>query len=188
MSLVETCTLPELAAHYKAVRARLWTPRPRPHYPEPVKLFYYQTPPQAPIEPPAPEPDRSVEGIAARWRDVDERLFGGRVSPRAAIYVTAAYFGLSVEAVCSNSRYPNILKARQTAIYIAHTLCLQVRSRGKTVELLKFSFPQLAKHFRVDHSTCYHSIDRVRSRMAEDEKYATAISDITALLQRGEKK
>lgn len=185
MSLVEPRTPSELSAHYKAVRARLWSPILRPPSPEPV----YNPPIQQwPVEPPILEHDLSVAGVAARWRDIDDRLFGTRVSPKAVIDVTAAYFGLPVNVVCGRSRKGGITKARQSAMYIMHSLCRQVRTCGRRVGLVRFSLPQIGHHFCVNHSTVYHSIGCVRVRMAKDEWYATAISEIMALLQRGEKK
>lgn len=180
MSLVELRTIPELTAHYKAVQARLLA---GPTFQTPA------LPPSIPVPPPPePEPPINVEDVAARWRDIDERVFGRRVSAKAVIDVTAAYFGISVDAVCGKCRSANIAKARQTAIYLMRELCRQFCSMGDTVEIVKFSFVQTASYFSIDHSTAIHAIERAQRRMAEDEKYATAISEIMTLLQRGEKK
>ena len=188
MSLIEPCVRSELAAHYKAVRARLWPAR-RPLLPPPV------TEPESPwpsLPLPELEPKLATvlpaEDMAAKRREIDERLFGARVMPKTVISVTASYFGLPVEALCGRCRKENIAKARHAAIYLMHTLCRQVRYRGRKMDLVRFSFPQIAHHFSLEHSTAYHSVERARRRMAGDEKYATAISDITTLLQRGEKK
>jgi Bacterial dnaA protein helix-turn-helix len=188
MSYAELRTVPELTAHYRAVRARLWAPKYVPPSPPITKLYYYQSSPHQPPDPPAPEPDPSVEDIAARWRDTDERLFGGRVSPKAAIYVTSSYFGLSIEVVCGKSRKRNIARARQSAIYIMYTLCRQMRSVGRTMAPVRFSFPQMAAHFGMDHATVYHTIQRVIQMLDKDEKLVTEISEIMALLRRSDKK
>jgi len=182
MSLVETRTLPELSAHYKAVRKRLWPPQ------SPTLPMLTQVPePETPwMVPSLPEPE--FESVAARRREIDERLFGARVMPKSVIAVTADYFGLPVALVRGRSRNRNIADARHVAIYLMHTLCRQVRACGNTLSLVKFSFKQVADHFGLDHSTVIHTLELVRCRMVENEKYATAISDIMALLQRGEKK
>jgi Bacterial dnaA protein helix-turn-helix len=188
MSLIETPTFAELHAHYKAVRARLWAAKYVSPTPAVERIFYYPPSSNQLPEPPAPEPDTSVEAIAARWRDTDERLFGGRVSPKAAIYVTAAYFGLSVDVVCGKSRKENIARARQSAIYIMYTLCRQIRTVGRIMAPVRFSFPQMATHFGIDHATVIHTVARVISRLDKDEKFVTEISEIMALLQRSENK
>jgi hypothetical protein len=185
MSLVELHTVPELCAHYKAVRARLWSATPNTPAPQPERLFYYSANQSVPIESPAPEPGPTV---AAKWREIDERLFGMRVSPKAAICVTADYFGIPVDVICGRCRKGNIASARQIAIYIMHALCRQVRERGRVIEPVRFSFLQIGRHFHVDHSTAYLSTQRAKRRMAENEEYAASISEITELLRRSEKK
>lgn len=178
MSLAELRTPPELAAHYSAVRARLWAP---PRHPLMVET---NIPPQLP---PLPQPP-DVENVAARWRDIDDRVFGSRVSAKAVIDVTAAYFKIPVRVVCGKSRREDTAKARQSAIYLIRELCRQFRATGDTVKVVRFSFLQTASYFSIDHATAVHTIARVRRRMEKDEKYATAISELMALLQRGEKK
>lgn len=178
MSLVETRTPPELKAHYKAVHARIWMIR-RPPLTTEIPL------PEPPPPPPQPDP---VEDIASRRREIDERLFGALVTPKTVISVTASYFGLPVDVLCGSCRKENIAKARQAAIYLMSTLCRQRRWDGFGISLVKLSTSQIGHHFRRDHTTVIHSIRRVRRRIEDDEKYATAISEIMTLLHRSEKK
>lgn len=168
VSLVEPDFRAELKAHYSAVRTRLWA--------GPVRLP--AAAPELP-EPPEQEPVLPAEEVAARWREVDMRLFGGRVSSQSVIYVVAAYFGIEVMVLTSSKRTAPIVTARQCAMYIMRELCrCTVLQRGM------ISFNLIAKQFGRHHSTVFHSIKRNQKQMNKDPAFAMAVAEITALLNR----
>lgn len=178
MNIIEPRTIDELSAHYKAIRARLWAPMTEP------QIAHV---PYRPIET-TPQSDPSIEGVAARWREIDERLFGGRVSPKAVIDVTAAYFGVCSKVICGRSRKADIKEARYAAIYIIYTLCRQISFYNGGISLIKLSTIQLGRHFSRDHSTVIYELDTSRERMAKDTEYANSLEEIIALLRRNEKR
>jgi len=165
----------ELKAHYLAVHERLWMLPPSE--PEPMPS----------VELPDIEPETAptaVEEIAARWREINDRLFGGRATPKSVIHVTAAYYGLSVDEIKVRTKLARIVKPRQVALYIMRTFCRQVRYQGHEMALVPFSFIRIAGYFGLDHATVIHSVKRVKDRMQKDEKCAAAVADIVALLGR----
>ena len=171
MSLVEPRTATELTAHYKAVRMRLLTPTSQRCQP------LTDTPPRS---------ERLIEGVAARWRETDERLFGGRVSAKAVIAVTAAYFGVSSAMFCGPSRQKATTGARYAAVYVMSVLCRQLRYSDDGMSLVKLSTPQIGRHFSRDHTSIMHEFDAARHKMSNDSVYAVAITEIISHLRRHE--
>jgi hypothetical protein len=155
VSLIEPDLQKELAAHYSAVRARLWAgPIPHP-------------------TPQLPEPFTRTEEAAAKWREINTRIFGGRITPKSIISVTAAYFGVDISLVTSKRRSAIAVRARRCAMYIIKDLCCT-------------SLNLLGKRFGRDHSTVHHSIRRAEEELIMDPSFAIAVAEITALLM-GEK-
>jgi len=171
MSLYEPSSAAELKAHYRAVRARLWDVPPRLMVPQPRWYMPESEPLPVLISP---------EEIAERWREIDTRLFGKRVSPKAVIFVTAAHFNISVKDIISKSRRREIVAARHAAMYIMRLLCCSLIG-GRWMPL---SSNRVAQHFGQDHAAAFHDKERVASRMRVDGEYARAIGDIIALLWR----
>ena len=186
MSLVENNFHTDLAAHYSAVRRRLWAgpsqvpptvtaeewdpifglPPPPPPEPNPVES-----------EPPARP---SVEQIAAKWREIDTRVFGSRVSPKSVLFVMAAYFELDVETLVGERQTIRIARPRQYAMYVMQRLC-RCSERGGNIPL---SLSLIAQQFRRHHATTFRSIKNVRKRMSKDPAAAKAIADVIDLLKR----
>lgn len=180
MSLVEPNFRTELAAHYSAVHARLWA-GPRRQRAEPA------TPPEAlaaprpqplpelsPSEPPPIEP--LVVRTAAKWREIDMRVFGGRVSPKAVINVTAAYFCVDVRGVIAGPRVRPFMTARYASMYLIRLLCAN--------PLGPLSSVQIGQHFNKDHATVLYAIPKIVDRMDKDPTFASSIADIIRLLNR----
>jgi Bacterial dnaA protein helix-turn-helix len=178
MTLIERNLRAELNTHYSAVRARLWT-RPVLVAPskEPAELIE-QKPPEEPSEPDV-VPLLLSEEVASRRREIDMRLFGGRVSSQSVIYVTAAYFKIDVSVLTSPRRTARITKARQSAMYVMRELChCAVLNHGM------ISLNLIAKQFGRHHSTVFHAINRVKDEMDSDPAFATAVAYIIGLLKR----
>ena len=68
---------------------------------------------------------------------------------------TAAYFGLTIEDLCSTSRSRVLVTARQIAMYLCR-------------ELTELSLPKIGQQFGGrDHTTVMHADRKIRQLMAE---------------------
>ena len=171
MSLLESDFRIELAAHYSAVHARLWA-GPRQAPPPPAAVEEWEPILDLPLPLPPPEPEQ----IAAKWREIDMRLFGGRVSPKAVLAVTAAYSNITIEELTRPGRAARFQKARWVATHVMHVLC--------TNALGPISVCQIARHLNRDHSSAFNALSQITNKINRDPSFATAIADIIDLLKR----
>ena len=81
---------------------------------------------------------------------------------------TAAYYGFSVEELCSTSRTRTLVNARQIAMYL-------------TRELTDLSLPRIGKAFGGrDHSTVLHALGKITKLMRERPQTHQQLRELTA--------
>lgn len=104
------------------------------------------------------------------------RLSGGRVSPKAVLSVTSAYFGITPEELTRPGREARFQKARWVATHVMHVLC--------TNALGPISVCRIARHLNRDHSSAFNALSQITNKINKDATIATAIADIIDLLKR----
>ena len=182
MSLVEPDFRTALAAHYSAVHARLWgrpmprRPTPRPHLPAPQAV---------PLPAPVPTSVLGLHDTAAKWREIDMLVFGGHVSPKSIIAVTASYFELDAKLLISKDRTRAVARARHCAMYVMQRLCHNpLIYSGCVNDDTCLSLNLISRQFGRHHATAFHSIQKTKERMSQDPAVARAVADIVELLKR----
>ena len=94
------------------------------------------------------------------------------VTPENIIAETAAYFGVSLEDLCSSRRPRAIAEARQIAMYLCRDLTGM--SYPKTAELFK----------RKDHTTVMYAYKKVSELMAEKVTIYNQVMELTARIKQ----
>jgi len=80
---------------------------------------------------------------------------------------TAAYFGLTIEDLCSSSRSRVLVTARQIAMYLCR-------------ELTELSLPKIGQQFGGrDHTTVMHADRKIRHLMAERRSVFNQVTELT---------
>ena len=80
---------------------------------------------------------------------------------------TAAYFGISIDDLCGQSRTHALVTARQIAMYLCR-------------ELTDLSLPKIGQQFGGrDHTTVMHADRKVRSLMAERRSIFNQVTELT---------
>lgn len=92
---------------------------------------------------------------------------GTKITPAIILGQTAAYFGLSIEALCSADRSRVLVNARQIAMYLCR-------------ELTDLSLPKIGQLFGGrDHTTVMHAERKIRELMAERRSTFMQVTELT---------
>jgi chromosomal replication initiator protein len=94
---------------------------------------------------------------------------GGEPKITAAVIIaqTAAYFGLSIDDLCGQSRSRVLVTARQIAMYLCR-------------ELTELSLPKIGQQFGGrDHTTVMHADRKIRQTMAERRSVFNQVTELT---------
>jgi chromosomal replication initiator protein len=135
---------------------------------------------------------RELEGALTRvtaWsalnrRDIDletaERVLRDIVTsdelaplgPDTIIRATASAYGFSVEDVLSPSRRQPLVLCRQISMYLCR-------------ELTDLSLPKIGEHFKRDHTTVLHSVEKVKRILRSDRAVFDRVTQLTQDLRKG---
>jgi chromosomal replication initiator protein len=89
------------------------------------------------------------------------------ITAGAIIAQTAAYFGLSIDDLCGQSRSRVLVTARQIAMYLCR-------------ELTELSLPKIGQQFGGrDHTTVMHADRKIRQLMAERRSVFNQVTELT---------
>ncbi|MGH8907987.1 MAG: chromosomal replication initiator protein DnaA [Egibacteraceae bacterium] len=104
-------------------------------------------------------------------KDVFPGGSGSAISVSRIMGETAAYFGLTLEDICSSSRSRQLVTARQIAMYL-------------TRELTDLSLPKIGQAFGGrDHTTVIHANNKIRKLMHEREAIYQQVQELTSRVQ-----
>jgi chromosomal replication initiator protein len=135
---------------------------------------------------------RELEGALTRvtaWsalnrRDIDletaERVLRDIVTtedlvplgPDTIIRATAVAYGFTVEDVLSPSRRQPLVLCRQISMYLCR-------------ELTDLSLPKIGEHFKRDHTTVLHSVEKVKRTLRSDRAVFDRVTQLTQDLRKG---
>ncbi len=135
---------------------------------------------------------RELEGALTRvtaWsalnrRDIDletaERVLRDIVTsdelvplgPDTIIRATAIAYGFTVEDVLSPSRRQPLVLCRQISMYLCR-------------ELTDLSLPKIGEHFKRDHTTVLHSVEKVKRILRSDRAVFDRVTQLTQDLRKG---
>ncbi len=135
---------------------------------------------------------RELEGALTRvtaWsalnrRDIDletaERVLRDIVTteelaplgPDTIIRATASAYGFTVEDVLSPSRRQPLVLCRQISMYLCR-------------ELTDLSLPKIGEHFKRDHTTVLHSVEKVKRILRSDRAVFDRVTQLTQDLRKG---
>ena len=135
---------------------------------------------------------RELEGALTRvtaWsalnrRDIDletaERVLRDIVTtdelaplgPDTIIRATATAYGFTVEDVLSPSRRQPLVLCRQISMYLCR-------------ELTDLSLPKIGEHFKRDHTTVLHSVEKVKRILRSDRAVFDRVTQLTQDLRKG---
>jgi len=92
---------------------------------------------------------------------------GSQITSATIMAQTAAYFGLTIEDLCSTSRSRVLVNARQIAMYLCR-------------ELTELSLPKIGQQFGGrDHTTVMHADKKIRELMAERRSIYNQVTELT---------
>jgi chromosomal replication initiator protein len=92
---------------------------------------------------------------------------GPEITSATIIAQTAAYFGLTIDDVCGQSRSRVLVNARQIAMYLCR-------------ELTELSLPKIGQQFGGrDHTTVMHAERKIRQLMAERRSIFNQVTELT---------
>jgi len=100
-------------------------------------------------------------------KDLMPETQGPQITAHLIMGQTAAYFGLTVEDLCSTSRSRVLVTARHIAMYLCR-------------ELTDLSLPKIGQQFGGrDHTTVINADRKIRSLMAERRSIYTQVTELT---------
>jgi chromosomal replication initiator protein len=92
---------------------------------------------------------------------------GPEITSATIIAQTAAYFGLTIDDLCGQSRSRVLVNARQIAMYLCR-------------ELTELSLPKIGQQFGGrDHTTVMHAERKIRQLMAERRSIFNQVTELT---------
>ena len=95
-----------------------------------------------------------------------------RVTSDLIVSVTATYFDVSTEEICSASRSRPLVNARQMAMYLCR-------------ELTDLSLPKIGERFGGrDHSTVVFAVNKVKTQMKERESWYEQVRELTTRIRQ----
>ena len=96
---------------------------------------------------------------------------GPEITTAQIMTTTAAYFGVSVDDLCSTSRSRVLVTARQIAMYLCR-------------ELTDLSLPKIGQAFGGrDHTTVMHADRKIRQLIGERRSLYNQVADLTARIK-----
>ncbi|GAA1881531.1 chromosomal replication initiator protein DnaA [Lapillicoccus jejuensis] len=100
-------------------------------------------------------------------RDLIPNEVVNQITPGTIMAQTAAYYGFTIEDLCSASRSRQLVTARQIAMYLCR-------------ELTELSLPKIGQHFGGrDHTTVMHADRKIRELMGERRAIYNQVTEIT---------
>ena len=97
---------------------------------------------------------------------------GPQITAAIIIGQTAAYFGLTIDDLCSSSRSRVLVNARQIAMYLCR-------------ELTDLSLPKIGQQFGGrDHTTVMHAERKIRQLMAERRSIFNQVTELTSRIRQ----
>jgi chromosomal replication initiator protein len=95
-----------------------------------------------------------------------------RVTSDLVVSVTAAYFDVTPDEICSASRSRPLVNARQMAMYLCR-------------ELTDLSLPKIGERFGGrDHSTVVFAVNKVKTQMKERETWYEQVRELTTRIRQ----
>ena len=94
------------------------------------------------------------------------------LGPDTIIRVTASAYGFTVEDVLSPSRRQPLVLCRQISMYLCR-------------ELTDLSLPKIGEHFKRDHTTVLHSVEKVKRILRSDRAVFDRVTQLTQDLRKG---
>jgi hypothetical protein len=137
-------------AQVQAFRARVW-PLQRP-------------------TPPAPQPAPEPAALAGPVLPALSTVLPGRITVRLVLDVTAAHFGVTVEALLSDTRKQPTCHRRQVAMYVAHRLT------GRSLVFIGRKFGDM------HHTTVLHGVRVVKALV--DAGDTETVEAVTAIVEK----
>jgi len=86
------------------------------------------------------------------------------------VAAVAKYYDVSVSDILSKSRYPELTRARHIAMYLARKLTLK-------------STPDIGRILNRDHSSVWHGIRRVETRLKAEPALLAQLTELTAIIE-----
>lgn len=83
----------------------------------------------------------------------------------------AAYFGVTIDQLCSTDRSRNVVEARQIAMYLCR-------------ELTDLSLPKIGQAFGRDHTTVIHANKKILAQMKEKRETFNHVSELTNRIKK----
>jgi len=94
------------------------------------------------------------------------------LGPDTIIRATATAYGFTVEDVLSPSRRQPLVLCRQISMYLCR-------------ELTDLSLPKIGEHFKRDHTTVLHSVEKVKRILRSDRAVFDRVTQLTQDLRKG---
>lgn len=95
-----------------------------------------------------------------------------RIRVKPIIAQTAAYYGISMQAICGDCRIASLVRARHVACYLAY-------------ELTGASLAQIARVLGDrDHSAIHHARQKIAWRIGKDAELAREVAEIRAIVRQ----
>ena len=83
----------------------------------------------------------------------------------------AAYFGVTIDQLCSTDRSHSVVEARQIAMYLCR-------------ELTDLSLPKIGQAFGRDHTTVIHANKKILALMKEKRETFNHVSELTNRIKK----
>src|ERR671910_531739 len=114
--------------------------------------------------------DMSLAEIVLRDLIPDDA--SSQVTPATIMAQTAAYFGLTLDDLCGQSRTHTLTGARQIAMYLCR-------------ELTDLSLPKIGAQFGGrDHTTVMHAVGKIRNLMGERRSVFNQVTELTGRIRQ----
>ena len=105
-------------------------------------------------------------------RDIVTNVELAPLGPDTIIRATATAYGFTVEDVLSPSRRQPLVLCRQISMYLCR-------------ELTDLSLPKIGEHFKRDHTTVLHSVEKVKRILRSDRAVFDRVTQLTQDLRKG---
>ena len=116
--------------------------------------------------------DIDLETAERVLRDIVTNVELAPLGPDTIIRATATAYGFTVEDVLSPSRRQPLVLCRQISMYLCR-------------ELTDLSLPKIGEHFKRDHTTVLHSVEKVKRIPRSDRAVFDRVTQLTQDLRKG---
>ena len=116
--------------------------------------------------------DIDLETAERVLRDIVTNEDLAPLGPDMIIRATATAYGFTVEDVLSPSRRQPLVLCRQISMYLCR-------------ELTDLSLPKIGEHFKRDHTTVLHSVEKVKRILRSDRAVFDRVTQLTQDLRKG---